>query len=59
LWKAEEARKWKKVMFRNQKRLISKSSRSPRKHTKKVRFADKLILDSPIVKSIPAEALDR
>jgi hypothetical protein len=46
-------------MFRNQKRLVSKSSRSPRKHTKKVCFADKLILDSPIVKSIPAEALDR
>jgi hypothetical protein len=52
LWEGEEARKWEKVMSRNQKRLISKSSRSPRKHTKKVHFADKLILDSPVVKSI-------
>jgi hypothetical protein len=54
LWEAEEAKKWEKVMSRSQKRMISKSSRSPRKHTKKVRFAEKLILDSPIVKSIPS-----
>jgi hypothetical protein len=54
LWEAEEARKWEKVMSRSQKRLISKSSRSPRKHPKKVCFAEKLIMDSPIVKSIPS-----
>jgi hypothetical protein len=54
LWEAEEAKKWEKVMSRNQKRLMYKSSQSPRKHTKKVHFADKLILDSPIVKSIPS-----
>jgi hypothetical protein len=54
LWEAEEARKWEKVMSRSQKRLISKSSRSPRKHTKKICFAEKLIMDSPIVKYIPS-----
>jgi hypothetical protein len=54
LWEAEEAKKWEKVMSRNQKRLMYKSSRSPRKHTKRVHFADKLILDSPVVKSIPS-----
>jgi hypothetical protein len=54
LWEAGEAKKWEKVMSRNKKRLMSKSSRSPRKHTKKVHFADKLILDSPVVKSIPS-----
>jgi hypothetical protein len=53
IWEAEEAKKWEKVMSRNKKRLMSKSSRSPRKHTKKVHFADKLILDSPVFKSIP------
>jgi hypothetical protein len=54
LWEAEEARKWEKVMSRSQKRLISKSSRSPRKHPKKVRFAEKLIMHSPTIKSIPS-----
>jgi hypothetical protein len=40
-------------MSRNQKRLMYKSSRSPSKHLKRVHFADKLILDSPVAKSSP------
>jgi hypothetical protein len=54
LWEAEEARKWEKVMSRSQKRLISKSSSSSRKHPKKVRFVEKLIMDSPTIKSNPS-----
>jgi hypothetical protein len=51
LWEAEEAKRWKKAMSRNQKRLMYKSSRSPSKHLKSVHFADNLILDSPVTKS--------
>jgi hypothetical protein len=54
LWEAEEAKRWKKVMSRNQKRLMYKSSRSPKKHLKRVHFADKLISDSPVAKSFPS-----
>jgi hypothetical protein len=54
LWEAEEATRWKKVMSRNQKRLMYKSSRSPSKHPKRVHFADNLILDSPVAKSFPS-----
>jgi hypothetical protein len=54
LWEAEEAKRWKKVMSRNQKRLVYKSSRSPSKHLKRVHFADNLILDSPVAKSFPS-----
>jgi hypothetical protein len=31
-----------------------KSSRSPKKHLKRVHFADKLISDSPVAKSFPS-----
>jgi hypothetical protein len=54
LWEAEEAKRWKKVMSRNQKSLMYKSSRSPSKHLKRVHFVDKLILDSPVAKSFPS-----
>jgi hypothetical protein len=54
LWEAEDAKRWKKVMSRNQKRSMYKSSRSPRKHLKRVHFADKLISDSPVAKAVPS-----
>jgi hypothetical protein len=54
LWEAEEAKQWSKVLSKNQKRLASKSSSSSKINGKRVRFAEKIVQGSPIVKSKPS-----
>jgi hypothetical protein len=54
LWVAEEAKQWTKVLSKNQKRVASKSSSSSKIFRKRVRFAEKIVQDSPVTKSKPS-----
>jgi hypothetical protein len=54
IWEAEEAKQWSKVLSKNQKRLASKSSSSSKINAKRVRFAERIVQASPIVKSKPS-----
>jgi hypothetical protein len=54
IWEAEEAKQWSKVLSKNQKRLASKSSSSSKINGKQVRFAERIVQASPIVKSKPS-----
>jgi hypothetical protein len=53
LWEAEEAKQWTKVLSKNQKRVASKSSSSSKISRKRVRFAEKIVQDSPVTKLKP------
>jgi hypothetical protein len=53
-WEAEEAKQWSKVLSKNQKRLASKSTSSSKINGKRVRFAERIVQASPIVKSKPS-----
>jgi hypothetical protein len=53
LWEAEEAKQWTKVLSKSQKRVASRSSSSSKCFRKRVRFAEKIVQDSPVTKSKP------
>jgi hypothetical protein len=55
LWEVEEAKKWSKVISIAQKRLANRSAKTSQPRFKHVRFAEKIMEDSPINKSRPPE----
>jgi hypothetical protein len=54
LWEEEEAKQWTKVLSKCQKRVGFRSSSSSKRPRKRVRFAEKLVQDSPVIKSKPS-----